>query len=349
MTNRKTLKEFENHLLANNKSKETVQSYARTMRQFLDLINKQPEHIKKEDIDRYKYWVHEIKHYDRNSLTPKYCAIKTFLEFIEIPDKEIKSYKLNPPRKEVKPKTPLTRQEVQKMFEITKDNIRDHAILKTLYYSTIRSRELCNLNIEDIDFQRQKIRTVSKGGHYDERNIHPDCLKAIGDYLVLREQPKEGHEKALFLNSKGERVGRTYLHLMIQKYASLAGINKRVYPHLFRASSITHMHNAGASIPEIMAQSKHRSVDTLVKHYICPSEERYKEVYLNTLSFDDKTEEAKTEPPKNQQRPKTIISENIEQILAQQLADELITPELYLEAVSKLKSRHENVSVSIYG
>jgi len=349
MGNLKSLKAFEKYLLLNNKSKETIQSYLRTIRQFLDLINKQPEHIKKEDIDRYKYWVHEIKHYDRNSLTPKYCAIKTFLEFLEVSDKDIKSYKLNPLPIEIKPKTPLTRQEIQKLFEITKDDLREHAILKTLYYSTIRSRELCNLNIEDVDFQRQKLRTVSKGGHYDERNIHPECLKVIGDYLVLREQPKEGHEKALFLNSQRERIGRTYLHIMIKKYATLAGINKRVYAHLFRASSITHMHNAGASIPEIMAQSKHRSVDTLVKHYICPSEERYKEVYLNTLSFDNKTEDTKKEPSKHQSKPTMIISQNIEQILAQQLADGLITPELYLEAVSKLKSRHENVSISIYG
>jgi site-specific recombinase XerD len=205
-----------------------------------------------------------------------------------------------------------------------------------LYYSTIRSRELCNLNIEDIDFQRQKIRTISKGGHFDERNLHPDCLKAIGDYLALKEQPKEGHEKALFLNSKGERIGRTYLHLMIQKCASKAGINKRVYAHLFRASSITHMHNAGASIPEIMAQSKHRSVETLVKHYICPSEERYKEVYLNTLSFDNTTidQKHKKEDPSNiQHKPQ---ASELQQQLVQKLAQGEITNDVFIQAIRLL-------------
>ena len=85
MGNIRSLKAFENYLLANNKSKETIKSYIRTVKQFFDLINKQPENIQKEDIERYKYWVNEIKHYDRNSLTPKYCAIKTFLEFLERP------------------------------------------------------------------------------------------------------------------------------------------------------------------------------------------------------------------------------------------------------------------------
>jgi len=205
MKNQKHIREFENYLLANNRSRETTKSYTRTVSQFIDFIKKQPKDITKEDIERYKYWANEIKHYDRNSLTPKYCAIKTFLEFLEISDKEIKSYKLSPPRLEVKPKKPLTREEIQKMFEISKDNFRDNAILKTLYFTTMRNRELCNLNIEDVDFQRQKIRNISKGGHYDERNIHPDCLKAIGDYLALREHAKKGHENALFLNDHRER------------------------------------------------------------------------------------------------------------------------------------------------
>jgi site-specific recombinase XerD len=323
------LKAFEKYLLSNNKSKETIQSYIRTIKQFLDLVNKLPEQICKEDIEKYKYWAHEIKHYDRNSLTPKYCAIKSYLELLEIPDKELKSYKLSPPKIEVKPKTPLTRQEIQKLFEITKDNLLDHAILKTLYYSTIRRKELCNLNIQDIDFQRQKIRTISKGGHYDERNLHPDALKVIGDYLVLRNQPKDGHENALFLNTEGERIGKTYLSTMINKYTKEAGITKRVYPHLFRASSITHMHNAGASIPEIMAQSKHRSVDTLVKHYICPSEERFKEVYLNTLSFNTIFRDQK------HSEPATQIT-NLRQQLIRKLANGEITNEAFLQAIRVL-------------
>ena len=55
MINQKYLKKFRNYLLANNKSKETILSYTRTIRQFLDLIKKQPENICKDDIERYKY------------------------------------------------------------------------------------------------------------------------------------------------------------------------------------------------------------------------------------------------------------------------------------------------------
>lgn len=251
-----------------------------------------------------------------------------------------KPIKLKPPKKRVKNKIPRTIDEIKQLFQASEDDFRDNAVLKVLYYSQIRRSELSNLNVEDIDFERQKIRiNKGKGNQYDEINIHPDALKAIGDYIALREQPKEGHEKALFLNNKGERVGRTFLHLMIQKYASPAGIHKRVYPHLFRASSITHMHNAGASIPEIMAQSKHRSVDTLIKHYICPSEERYKEVYLKTLSFDKPQTEEKQHKSKHQisqqiQDPQMI---NIQQQLVHKLATGEITNEAFIQAISVIK------------
>ena len=351
LTNTSHINQFTKYLKSNNKSKETIQSYTRTIKQFHNIINKKPEDINKKDIERYKYWANEIKHYDRNSLTPKYIAIKSYLEFLEYPDKKIKSFKLNPPRKEVKPKIPLTRQEVKEIFDAAEENLRDYAILKTLYYSTIRSRELCNLNISDIDFQRQKIRTISKGHHYDERNIHPDALKAIGHYLNQRPQAKKDHEHAIFLNSKGERIGRTFLHNMIKQYATKAKITKRVYPHLFRTSSITHMHNAGASIPDIMAQSRHRSVDTLLKHYINPSEEHNREIYLKTLSFNTNNDEQSQKTIKRKQ-PKQDREDNpstIEQILATQLANGTITPEIYLEAVNKLKKEHENMSVPIYG
>lgn len=347
MENQKYIREFENYLLANNRSRETTKSYTRTVSQFMDLIKKQPRDITKEDIERYKYWANEIKQYDRNSLIPKYCAIKTFLEFLEIPDKEIKSYKLNPPRMEIKPKKPLTREEIQKIFEISEDNLRDHAIIKTLYFTTIRNRELCNLNIEDLDFQRQKIRNISKGRHYDERNIHPDCLKAIGDYLTLRERAKKGHENALFLNDHREKIGKTFLHLMIKKYASLAGIKKRVYPHLLRASSITHMAEAGATIPEIMAQSKHRSVDTLIKHYICPSEKHNKEVYLKTLSFNKKPERKPDilepeKPPQPQIEQTAQVPQNKEDKYIQLLRDGLIGKEEFMKLMMSNKKTDTN-------
>lgn len=221
-----------------------------------------------------------------------------------------------------------------------------------MYYGQLRRSELIALNLDDIDFQRQKIRiNKGKGNQYCEINIHPDALKAVANYLRIRETPEIDHEHALFLSKNRIRIGRTDLSNTIKRYAEKANINKRVYPHLFRTSSITHMHNAGASIPDIMAQSRHRSVDTLLKHYISPSEEHNREIYLKTLSFNTNNDEQpqKTIKRKQPKQDQQTNDSTIEQILATQLAKGKITPEIYLEALSKLKKEHENMSVPIYG
>ena len=136
---------------------------------------------------------------------------------------------------------------------------------------------------------------------------------------------------------------------MVKKYAYLARIDKRVYPHLFRASSITHMAEAGATIPEIMAQSRHRSVDTLIKHYICPTEEHNKEVYLKTLSFNKKPEpEHKQDTPEPEKPPQTQtiqtlpVTPNKEDRYIQLLKDGLIDKDDFMQLMLTLKKTDSN-------
>ncbi|MCK5260828.1 MAG: PQQ-binding-like beta-propeller repeat protein [Thermoplasmatales archaeon] len=75
-----------------------------------------------------------------------------------------------------------------------------------------------------------------------------------------------------------------------------AKITKRIYPHLFRASLITHMDENGASMMEIKAQSRHKDVKTL-EIYIRHSEEHIKNVYMNTVPTLDGPQEPKKPKP----------------------------------------------------
>ena len=66
MTNLKTLKEFEDHLLADNASKETIKSYIRTIEQLLDFLKKSPDDVTEKDLERFKLFSVKIKQYDSN-------------------------------------------------------------------------------------------------------------------------------------------------------------------------------------------------------------------------------------------------------------------------------------------
>jgi len=288
------ISKFDDYLLANNLSNQTRISYLRTINNFLVETKKKQSDIIIDDIKNFQLWCIKDRKYESNSLIPIYSAINKFIDYLDgenintnLLAKHNKLFKLKPPKKIIKNKTPLTVDEMKKLFQTSKGNLKDHAIINTLYYSQIRNQELVNLNLEDIDFERGKIRVNhGKGNQYREVNIHPDALKSIQEYLRVRG-PRNPGEKALFLNSYGKRLGKTGLHHLLSKWGSIACINKKIYPHLFRTSSITHMNDAGATLPQIMAQSGHKDVDTLVNHYIRSSEKHNKEVYLRTLSMND--------------------------------------------------------------
>jgi site-specific recombinase XerD len=335
--------EFTNYLLSKNSSNSTIQSYTRTVKQFLEIINKTPELITIKDIERFKLHIIQIKQYDINTLIPKYCAINTYMEFLG------KQLRIKPPRKRVKNKVPFTIQEIKQLFHISQDELRDNALLKIFYYGQLRRNEVINLNVEDIDFQRQKIRiNHGKGNQYDEVNIHPDALQSIANYLRIRNVPKIGFEKALFLSREGCRISRGDINLTIKKYAQKIGLQKRAYPHLFRISSITHMAEKGLNLEEIRRQSRHKRYDTL-QSYVQMSDQHVKEAYMKAMSLDTKPEKPMTEATLNQEN--TILfnsSEDIQFQLLQRLARGEISQEVYLQAINSLKSNLNSHDFSCY-
>ena len=346
MTN---IDKFKDYLLGNNCSKGTIDSYTRTIKQFLKFLNKKLEDINKDDLNRYKLYAIKTKHYDTNTLTPKYSAINSYMEYLEKP------YKLKPPTTRTKNKVPFTRDEIQKLFNASKENQRDHAILKTFYYTQLRRNENINLNIEDVDFQRYKIRVnEGKGNQFAEINIHPVALDAIREYLRVRRLPEAGHEKALFLSKYSMRISRTSVHYLIKKYAAEVGIEKRVYPHLFRISSITHMAESGLNLEEIRQQSRHKRYETL-QGYIQMSDQHVKDAYLKGLSFDrSQHPEPKPAIPElitkseMQTTQQIQTNPNLQQQLVLKLINGEITNEAFLQATSLLKMENKTQELTGY-
>ena len=327
------VKKFEDYLIANSKSKETTGSYKRTIRQFLKLINKNPEDIDEEDLQKYKLYA--VKHYNTNTLTPKYSAVNTFMKYIGKSKDWREDHKLKPPKKYTPNKIPLTEKEIKGLFKVSRHNLRDNAILKVFYYGLLRRTELQNLNMEDVDEQKNKLRiNAGKGNKYATVNLHPDAIQSIIKYLEIRE-PKNPDEGALFLNIYGKRIGKTDIALTIKRYTYKLGLsNKRVYPHLFRISGITHMAQKGVNLKIIQQQSRHTDIETLLG-YIQPTDEEVKDGYLKgiTLGSEYKDEEKteKTIPEPSETKPiKKRENENTTDKYIALLRDGLIGKEEFI-------------------
>jgi integrase len=170
------------------------------------------------------------------------------------------------------------------MFKYTENEYKQNAILKILYYGLLRRGELRNLNLEDMDYQRNKIRiNAGKGNKYATINLHPDAIDSVKRYLHGRT-PRYEDEKALFLNIYGERIGTTEITNILKRTAFKVGIKKNVYPHLMRISGITHLVQKGINIKIIQQQSRHSDIETLLG-YVQPSETETRDEYLKGISI----------------------------------------------------------------
>lgn len=334
-------KKYLHYLLSRNRSSKTVESYLCSIKYFHEVIGKTPKEIitKAKSItesDIEKYSLHTKEKFSRNTLIPKYSAIKNYLRYLQKYkhlkikyDEEI----LKSPVAVIPDKDILTHEEVERIFKANESNLRNYAILKTLRYSVQRSGAIANLNLDDINYQHETMRVRTKGNREYTVDLHPDAIESIRNYIDNeRPEPREGHENALFLSSYGKRLGGWSIWNIVKTCSARAKITKRVFPHLFRATGCTHMDESGMPLPQIQAQTGHLRVESL-KTYIRPDKELVKIKVRDAFKLPD----TPPEEPKPTPKPKKDV--DTENYIAS--TNEIRIKELELELL-RLKSKHES-------
>jgi len=135
---------------------------------------------------------------------------------------------------------------------------RDYAMLEVLYGCGLRVSEVCGLNLHDVDDAFVRVR--GKGGKERVVPIAASAVSAIDDYLV--QFRGESGEEALFLTSRGKRLGRGLVWQRIKEYARLAELTKSISPHTLRHSFATHLLENGADLRVIQEMLGHANIAT---------------------------------------------------------------------------------------
>lgn len=289
-------------------SKETVKCYKLIIKQFLNHINKKPELINKNDIESWKDY---CKKYKDSSLVNKYSAVKKYIRYLidnEILDERMESAikKLKTPIRDLQEtvdKETLTEEHVESIFNVAEP--MEKAMFMTFYYGFPRRNEVCNLNLNDIDYENKTMTIVNgKGGKTRTVNLTQRCIDAIKDYVdYYRETPRKGHEHALFLHD-GRRLSRTMIHTIHKIYEQKANLPIHLHPHLWRHTGISHYAKKEKDVKILMKQTRHARTDVLMK-YIDKSKEEYRNSYDS--AFGNKEPE-KPEPKTPQPQKKPDVS-----------------------------------------
>lgn len=82
--------------------------------------------------------------------------------------------------------------------------------------------ECVGLDIQDVDFDNQRLKVRRKGGYEDIVYFGEEVEDALYDYLEERERiiPLSGHENAFFLSMQNRRITVRSVENLVKKYAS---------------------------------------------------------------------------------------------------------------------------------
>lgn len=243
---------FEQEMLRRNYSKNSIKSYVSCIGYFFSKSPKDhPKNITEQDIKDFLANIPEV-----NTQRNYHSAIKKFYD-ICLGQRE--KFKYIPyARKNGKLPVVLSVEEIQKMFNVC-ENKKHKVILALLYSCGLRVSELINLQWKDIDRSRMVINIIQAKGKKDRQvMLTPQLIPLLTEYY------REYKSNVYVLNGwkNQPQYAKESVLQVVKQLAAKSGLNKRVYTHLLRHCSFTHMVEAGTDINLIQRLAGHSNVKT---------------------------------------------------------------------------------------
>jgi len=229
-----------------------------------------------------------------NSINKIIQSINTFVKYLNTTGKYEIYITTKNLKEETATRTILTEKEIKQLYEATYENTkrgtglpfeqRDRAMLTIFYGCGLRKTEATNLNIDDINKERNLL-IVRKGKGNKQRlvPITPGNMDYLMSYLeegrywflenhaqktysdsYRNKRPRQksnAETSSFFLNNRGGRISNGFYN-RIYHLQEIAGIEKQVSPHTLRHSIATHLLSAGMEIEEIAKFLGHSSLES---------------------------------------------------------------------------------------
>ncbi len=151
-------------------------------------------------------------------------------------------------------------------------DLRDRAVLETLYSTGIRASELVGINFEDINRNDRLIRIRGKGRKERIVPVGRKALDAIDAYWARKNDKDKG--TPVFTGPSGKRLTARTVQRILGNYRKKLGLSQKASPHTLRHSFATHLLESGADL---------RAIQELLGHASLSTTQRYTHVNLDSL------------------------------------------------------------------
>lgn len=255
---------FEQFLVIRGLQPITVKGYIGSYKRMSKLIGENPT---KEDAEKYIYNLYTSEYSYSHKINTA-LGVEKYMEFIGNP---VKFGRQRKPKSIIK--NTLTEAEITKMIFSCK-SLREKALIALLAYSGIRNSELCKLKVKDVLLSQNAIRVICGKFLKDGvSEISPECTEILQKYIS--EYSIQQDEYLFKTLRKGNRMATGDVRKWVKVIAKRANIEKRVFPHLLRASMASNMLLRGADIMSLKSQLRHQWLETTL-------------LYINSIVFVEK-------------------------------------------------------------
>lgn len=294
------IREFLEYLeIEKGRSPKTITNYGFYLNRFAEETKiKDVEKITQDNVRAYRLWLNRQtdqvgEPLKKNTQNYHLIALRSFLKYMAKRDiNTLSAEKIELAKVPGRQIEFMEGGELQHVLEAPlKDDVpliiqlRNKAIVELFFSTGLRISELCNLKIDDVNLKRDEFSVRGKGSKVRLVFLNNQAKSAIQNYLDKRHDTNPyifiSHDRAVEGREnlkEQEPLTPRSIQRMIKKMAKIAGINKKVTPHVLRHSFATDLLNNGADIRSVQTMLGHSSITT-TQIYTHVTDRQLKEIY----------------------------------------------------------------------
>jgi integrase/recombinase XerD len=252
----KVINKLSQQVTLRGQSKSTLNNYARRIALFVIHFKQLPEQVSEDEINEYLVALaRDPKSPSRSSFKHMVYGLRYYYRLLGMNKKAIALPAL---KQDTKLPVILNRSELKALFAVPQ-LLKQRIVLTLIYSAGLRGREVINLKISDIDFERETIH-IRQSKYKKDRIVPLSPTMAIGLKKYLRA---ENPYNWLF---NGKEPGSKYsvkgLSWVMRENLKKTSIAKKVNLHSLRHSYATHLLEEGINIVTLKELLGHADITT---------------------------------------------------------------------------------------
>lgn len=259
----------------------TVKYYKSTLSEFMALVNKPLNKVTESDVE---YYLMRKKQNNTNaSLNNLRRNLSAFFTWMRkeklVSDNPCDG--VDPYQVVDKPIDHMEATEVEKL-KLGCKHKRDRALIEFMRSTAMRRGEIPNVKINDIDFRSGKLVIFGeKTQKYRTVFLDNVAMHYIQEYLKERGV-SDNSKEPLFTHVRGDKtkaLDADGVYASIKDIAARAGMDRRVYPHLFRKTTATNICKRGGSVDAAGEYLGHAPRNVTDRHYTYKGDRHVEQIF----------------------------------------------------------------------